>query len=84
MVGIIVNILIGFVIGLLARFFKPGNDKMGFILTSVVGILGSSLATILGQAVGLYHPGDAAGFIGSVIGAVILLSLLSYIRKGRP
>lgn len=81
MITIIINILIGFAIGLLARFLKPGNDKMGFVLTTVVGILGSFLASIIGEAIGLYSHGQPAGFIASVIGAMILLSFLSYLKR---
>ena len=71
--GIIGTIFIGFIVGLLARFLKPGDDSMGWIKTILFGIGGSLAATYGGQALGLYQAGQGAGFIGSVIGAVILL-----------
>ncbi|MBL8448018.1 MAG: GlsB/YeaQ/YmgE family stress response membrane protein [Zoogloeaceae bacterium] len=75
--GIISTILIGLVVGLIARFLKPGEDSMGWIKTILVGIGGAILATYGGQAIGLYQAGQGAGFIGSVVGAVILLYLLA-------
>jgi len=81
--GIIWTIVIGFVVGLVARFLKPGNDEMGFILTTVLGIAGSFAASYGGQALGLYKPGQPVGFIGAVIGAIVLLILVSFIRKAQ-
>lgn len=78
--SIIWTILIGFVVGLLARMLKPGRDPSGFIVTTAIGIAGSLLATYGGQALGLYHAGEAAGFIGSVIGAIILLVIFQLVR----
>ena len=72
-VGIIV---IGLVVGLLARFITPGPNPRGIIVTVVIGIVGAVIATYGGQALHLYAPGEPAGFIGSVIGAVVLLVLL--------
>ena len=66
-------ILVGFVVGLLARAVMPGEQKLGFILTTVLGIGGSVIAGYLGQAIGLYQAGQGAGFIGSIVGALILL-----------
>lgn len=66
-------IVIGFVIGLLARAVMPGDQKLGLILTTVLGIAGSVVAGYLGQAVGLYQAGQGAGFIGSIVGALVLL-----------
>ena len=71
--GIISTIVIGLLVGLVARFIKPGDDNMGWIKTILFGIGGSLAATYGGQALGLYQAGQGAGFIGSVIGAVILL-----------
>ncbi|RDI29566.1 GlsB/YeaQ/YmgE family stress response membrane protein [Pseudacidovorax intermedius] len=71
--GIIGTILIGFIVGLVARAIKPGNDSAGFIVTTLIGIVGSFIATYLGQAMGWYTVGQPAGFIASVIGAIILL-----------
>ena len=71
--GIISTIVIGLLVGLVARFIKPGDDSMGWIKTILFGIGGSLAATYGGQALGLYQAGQGAGFIGSVIGAVILL-----------
>jgi uncharacterized membrane protein YeaQ/YmgE (transglycosylase-associated protein family) len=71
--GIIGTIIIGFLAGLIARFIKPGNDSMGWIMTILLGIGGSLLATYGGQALGLYEAGEGAGFIGAVVGAVVLL-----------
>ena len=71
--GIISTIVIGLLVGLVARFVKPGDDSMGWIKTILFGIGGSLAATYGGQALGLYQAGQGAGFIGSVIGAVILL-----------
>ena len=73
--GIIWTIIIGFVAGLIARFIHPGtsNEPSGFILTTVLGIVGAFVATFLGQAVGWYRAGEGAGLIGAVVGAVIVL-----------
>ncbi|GLT24763.1 hypothetical protein GCM10007933_42590 [Zoogloea oryzae] len=67
------TIIIGLVVGLVARFVKPGDDNMGWIKTILFGIGGSMAATYGGQALGLYQAGQGAGFIGSVVGAVVLL-----------
>lgn len=70
---IIWTILIGFVVGLLARFLMPGNDKAGFIMTTILGVVGSVVGTYLGQWLGLYGPGEVGGFIASVLGAMVVL-----------
>jgi len=69
-------IVIGLIVGLLARFITPGPNPGGIIVTIVIGILGSVIATYGGQALGLYQVGQPAGFAGSVIGAVVLLVLV--------
>jgi len=75
--------IIGFVAGLIARALHPGDDKMGIIMTALLGIAGSFLANFIGQALGWYRPGEAAGFIASVIGAIVLLVIYGVIRKNR-
>ena len=70
--GIIGTIFIGLIVGLLARFLKPGDDSMGWIMTILLGIGGSVAAGFIGQAFGWYQPGEGAGWIGSVLGAVIV------------
>ncbi len=67
------TIIIGLLVGLVARFIKPGDDNMGWIKTILFGIGGSLAATYGGQALGLYQAGQGAGFVGSVVGAVVLL-----------
>jgi len=67
------TILIGFFIGVFARWIKPGAQRLGWIMTSLVGIGGAVLATLLGQALGWYEHGDRAGFLASVGGAVVVL-----------
>lgn len=79
--GIIGTIIIGLIVGLVARFIKPGDDSMGWIMTILLGIGGSVVATYGGQALGIYHAGEAAGFIGAVIGAILLLVVVGYLRK---
>ncbi len=74
-------ILIGFVIGLLAKMLTPGRDPGGFLITAAIGIAGSLLATFGGQALGLYSAGEPAGFIGSVIGAIVLLAIYHLVRR---
>ena len=72
--GIIWTIIIGFVAGLIANFIHPGSkEPSGFVLTTILGIVGALVATFFGQAVGWYRPGEGAGFIGAVVGAIILL-----------
>ena len=80
-VSILWTIIIGFVAGLIARFFHPGNkyEPKGFILTTLLGIAGAFAATYLGQAVGWYKPGEEAGFIGAVVGAIIILVIWGFI-----
>lgn len=79
--GIIWTILIGFIVGLVAKMLTPGRDPSGFFITAIIGIAGSLLATYGGQALGLYRAGEAAGFIGSLIGAVVVLFIWGAIRR---
>jgi uncharacterized membrane protein YeaQ/YmgE (transglycosylase-associated protein family) len=81
MLALLWTILIGFLIGLVARFVMPGRDAGGFILTTVVGVLGAVVATYGGQALNLYQPGQPAGFLGSVLGAIALLVVLRFVRS---
>lgn len=76
-------ILIGFFAGLIARAIKPGNDKLGFILTTLLGIVGAFIGGFLGRAIGVYEPGEPAGFIGAVIGAILLLTVVQWARGKR-
>ncbi|APV49174.1 transglycosylase [Betaproteobacteria bacterium GR16-43] len=76
-------ILIGFVVGIVAKFLMPGRDGGGFILTTILGIVGAVVATFLGQAMGLYAAGQSAGFIGAVIGAMIVLLIFGLLRGRR-
>jgi uncharacterized membrane protein YeaQ/YmgE (transglycosylase-associated protein family) len=66
-------ILVGFIVGLIARAIMPGEQKIGLIMTTVLGVVGSVVAGYLGQAIGLYQAGQGAGFIGSIVGAIVLL-----------
>ena len=79
--SLIWTIIIGLIVGLLARFLMPGDDKMGMILTTALGIGGSLIATYAGQALGWYAAGEGAGFIASVVGAIILLAIFHLFRK---
>ena len=73
-------IFIGFIVGLLARFLKPGNDGMGIILTILLGIAGALLASFIGQQMGWYAAGQPAGFIGALLGAIVILLVVSLFR----
>ncbi len=79
--GILWTLLIGFLAGLLARALKPGNDKLGFLWTIVLGIAGALLARYIGGALGWYAPGEPAGFIASVVGAIVLLFVYALVKK---
>ena len=79
--SLIVAIVVGFIAGLIARAIHPGNDKSGFIVTTLLGIAGSLLATYGGRLIGLYSENSAAGFIASVIGALIILFIYNLIAK---
>ena len=82
--SIIWAILIGFIVGIVAKFLMPGRDPGGFIVTALLGIVGAIVATFLGQAMGIYAAGQAAGFVGAVIGAIIVLLLYRMVRGRRP
>jgi uncharacterized membrane protein YeaQ/YmgE (transglycosylase-associated protein family) len=81
--GIIWTIVLGFVIGVIAKFITPGKENMGFLMTIGVGIAGSLLAGVVGQFLGWYKAGEGAGFIASVIMAIVLLVIYGKIRAGR-
>lgn len=81
--GIIATIIIGFFIGLLARFIKPGNDSMGFILTTALGIVGALVGGFMGRVFGIYAPDEPAGFIASVIGAILVLFVVKSLMGTR-
>ena len=78
------TILIGFVAGIIAKWIHPGsNEPSGFILTTILGIVGAFVATYLGQAVGWYKVDQGAGFIGAIVGAIIILTIWSLIDRWR-
>ena len=79
--SILWTILIGLVAGALAKFIMPGKDPGGIIITILLGIAGSFVFTYLGRFLGLYQEGEAAGFIGAVIGAIILLAIYRMFKK---
>ncbi|QKV58546.1 MAG: GlsB/YeaQ/YmgE family stress response membrane protein [Dechloromonas sp.] len=81
--GILWTIILGFVIGVLAKVLHPGKENMGFIATVVLGIAGSFLAGVIGQFLGWYRAGEGAGFIASVIVAVLLLAVYGKLRGGQ-
>ena len=78
--GIFWTIVLGFVIGVLAKILHPGKENMGFIATILLGVLGSFLAGIIGQALGWYQAGEGAGFIASVVVAIVLLAIYGRVR----
>ena len=82
--GLIWTIIIGFVAGIIAKFIMPGpNAPQGFVLTTILGIVGAFVATFLGQAMGWYTAGGGAGLIGAVIGAVIVLAVYGVVTGKR-
>jgi uncharacterized membrane protein YeaQ/YmgE (transglycosylase-associated protein family) len=80
---IIWAILIGLLVGIVAKFLMPGRDGGGFIVTALLGIVGALVATFLGQAMGIYAAGQSAGFIGAVVGAILVLFVYNLIRGRR-
>jgi len=83
-VGILWTIIIGFVAGVIAKFITPGpNEPSGFILTTILGIVGAFVASWLSHALGWYQPGEGAGLIGAVVGAVIVLVIWGLVTKPR-
>jgi len=73
-------VVVGFVVGLIARAILPGSQSLGLILTAVLGIAGSFAAGFIGQALGWYQAGQGAGFIGSVLGAIVLLFVVGKLK----
>lgn len=74
--GVLYTIVIGFLVGLVARFLKPGDDSMGIILTTILGIVGALVGSYLGQLFGIYQVGEPVGFIGAVVGAILVLAIV--------
>ena len=82
--GILWTILIGFVAGVIAKFITPGdNEPSGFILTTILGIVGAVMATYLGQALGWYEAGEGAGLIGATVGAIVILLIWGAVASRR-
>ena len=81
MMSILGTLLIGLIVGFIARAVKPGNDKLGWIMTAILGVAGSFLANYAGKAMGFYQAGQMAGFIASVLGAVVLLFVYALVKS---
>lgn len=81
--GILLTIIVGFIVGLVARFFMPGRDAHGFIVTTLLGVAGAFVASYAGQIMGFYLIGEPAGFVASVLGAMFLL-IIYRVVAGRP
>lgn len=79
--GIIVTIIVGFIVGLIARAIMPGNQSMGLIMTTILGIVGALVASYGGAALGLYADGTPAGWIASVVGAIVVLFIYGLVTK---
>jgi uncharacterized membrane protein YeaQ/YmgE (transglycosylase-associated protein family) len=74
MFGLLMTIIVGFIVGVIAKLIMPGKENMGFIITTLLGIAGSIVATYAGQAVGWYEAGQGAGWIGSIVSALLCCS----------
>ena len=81
MFGLLMTIIIGFIVGVIAKFIMPGKENMGFIMTTLLGIAGSLIATYAGHAIGWYEAGAAAGWIGSIVGAFVLLWIYQKVKS---
>jgi uncharacterized membrane protein YeaQ/YmgE (transglycosylase-associated protein family) len=82
--GVIWTIIIGFLAGVIAKFVMPGdNEPSGFILTTILGIVGAFVATYLGQSLGWYRVGEGAGLVGATVGAVIVLLIYGFVAGRR-
>ena len=81
MENLIWTLVIGFVVGLVARALKPGEDKLGILMTSLLGVVGAFAASSIGRAMGLYDEGEPAGFIAAVAGAMLVLFLYGALKK---
>lgn len=79
--SIIWAVLIGFVVGLIAKMLTPGRDPSGFFITAAIGIAGSLTATFLGRSMGWYATGQSAGFLGALVGSIILLLLFRMLKR---
>jgi len=82
MLSLLGTLIVGFIVGLVARALKPGDDKLGIVMTSLLGVAGAFVANYAGTALGWYREGEAAGWIASVVGAIVLLALYGLV-KGR-
>jgi uncharacterized membrane protein YeaQ/YmgE (transglycosylase-associated protein family) len=83
MLSLLGTLFIGLIVGLIARAIKPGDDKLGWIMTALLGVAGSFLASYLGVAMGWYQEGASAGWIASIVGAVVLLFLYGLVKGNR-
>lgn len=81
MMSLLGTLIVGLIVGLIARALKPGDDSLGWIMTILLGVAGSFLASYIGAALGLYAQGAVAGWIASVIGAIVLLYIYHMIRN---
>ena len=81
MFEILGTLFVGLIVGFIARALKPGDDKLGFIMTAVLGVAGSFLANYAGAAMGWYKPGEAAGWIAAVVGSIVLLVVYSLVKS---
>ncbi|MFM2275877.1 MAG: hypothetical protein RL211_1749 [Pseudomonadota bacterium] len=81
MFEILGTLFVGLIVGFIARALKPGDDKLGFIMTAVLGVAGSFLANYAGVAMGWYKQGEAAGWIAAVVGSIVLLFVYSLIKS---
>jgi uncharacterized membrane protein YeaQ/YmgE (transglycosylase-associated protein family) len=81
MVGVLGWILFGLVVGIVAKLLMPGRDPGGFIVTTILGIVGAVIGGFLGRTLGLYGPGEPAGFLMATLGAVVLLFIYRMLRR---
>ncbi len=81
MMNVLGTLLVGLIVGFLARALKPGDDKLGWIMTALLGVAGSFLATYIGVAMKWYQQGEAAGWIASIIGSIVLLVIYGFVRR---
>ena len=81
MMNVLGTLLVGLIVGFLARALKPGDDKLGWIMTALLGVAGSFLATYLGVAMKWYQQGEAAGWIAYIIGSIVLLVIYGFVRR---